>query len=321
MQGFDPKFRDFPDFVLGLSEEIWEGRGLGAKLRHYCHADIIQRTPIGILFGTEAAVAEAMSMQVAFPDRRILGEDVIWSGSPSVGMLGSHRGLVLASYAGGGPFDAPAGGKLRYREIADIYAKANKVSEMWRVTDTGAITRQLGTTPLDWARTRLADLDPETQPFRPEIDVTGPYTGHGNSNQWGAAFADLLGCIMAGDLSVIADQYDRACQLEYPGGVTTHGWSGAEAFWLGLRASFPSATFEVHHQIGLGDPLLPPRAALRWSLSGHHSGWGSFGRPSGAWVHVMGMSHAEFGPWGLRREWSLLDEAAIWTQILQHQGG
>jgi len=321
VQGFDPKFRDFPDYVLGMSHEIWEGRGLAAKLRQYCHADIIQRSPAGILSGTEAVVSEVLSTQAAFPDRRLLGEDVIWCGSPAVGMLGAHRGLVLAGYGGGGPFDAAAGQRVRYREMSEIYAKSNLISDVWRVIDTGAITRQMGTTPMDWARLHLTEPDAETQPLRPETDVPGPYTGRGNSNQWGAAFANLLERIMSGDLSVIAEQYDRACHCEYPGGQSEHGWSGAEAFWLGLRAAFPTATFEIRHQIGLSDPPMPPRAALRWSLSGQHSGWGSFGRPSGARVHVMGMSHAEFGPWGLRREWSLLDEAAIWTQILGHQGG
>ena len=28
MKGFDPKFRDFPDYILGITHEIWEGRGI-----------------------------------------------------------------------------------------------------------------------------------------------------------------------------------------------------------------------------------------------------------------------------------------------------
>ncbi|MGY9049169.1 hypothetical protein P775_27685 [Puniceibacterium antarcticum] len=321
MQNFDRKFRDFPDYVLGTTEEIWERRGLGQRLSHYCHPEVIQRSPAGILSGTAAVAGELVAQHFAFPDRRVLGEDVIWCGNEKVGMLGSHRALVVAQYGGMGAFAAPAGQKLQYREISEIYAKSNLISDIWRVTDRAAVCTQLGTTPRDWAQGQLAALDPETQPFRPEVDVTGPYTGGGNKNQWGAAFADILGRIMSGDFSVIADQYDRACHLNYSGGLSGHGFEEAEVFWLGLRASFPSAIFEVHHQIGLEAPHMPPRAALRWSLSGAHDGWGRFGRPSGAHVHVMGMSHAEFGPWGLRREWSLLDEVAIWTQILQHQGG
>ena len=34
--------------------------------------------------------------------------------------------------------------------------------------------------------------------------------------------------------------------------------------------------------------MMPPRAALRWSLTGKHDGWGSFGAPTGAEVHIMG---------------------------------
>ena len=35
----------------------------------------------------------------------------------------------------------------------------------------------------------------------------------------------------------------------------------------------------------------------------------------------MGLSHAEFGPWGLRREYVVYDEVAVWKQILLHTGG
>jgi hypothetical protein len=87
-----------------------------------------------------------------------------------------------------------------------------------------------------------------------------------------------------------------------------------------LRASFPSAEFRIEHQIGLVDPLMPPRAAIRWSLSGQHSGWGAFGTPSQAPVYIMGITHVEFGPYGVRREYTLFDETAVWMQILTHLG-
>lgn len=65
---------------------------------------------------------------------------------------------------------------------------------------------------------------------------------------------------------------------------------------------------------------MPPRAAIRWGLHGKHDGWGSFGVPTGAEVYVMGACHVEFGPWGLRREYVLLDETSVWKQILMHSG-
>jgi hypothetical protein len=65
---------------------------------------------------------------------------------------------------------------------------------------------------------------------------------------------------------------------------------------------------------------MPPRAAIRWSLHGRHEGWGCFGKPTGAEIYLLGISHAEFGPRGIRRECTLFDETAIWKQILLHSG-
>ncbi|MEX1056361.1 MAG: ester cyclase, partial [Natronospirillum sp.] len=112
----------------------------------------------------------------------------------------------------------------------------------------------------------------------------------------------------------------RAVQLELPGGITEHGHPAADRFWVQLRAALPSAEFRIDHVIGRQDPGQPPRAAIRWSLTGKHDGPGLFGAPTGAPVHIMAISHAEFGPRGLNREWVLLDEAAIWKQILLHKG-
>ena len=95
----------------------------------------------------------------------------------------------------------------------------------------------------------------------------------------------------------------------------------AEAILVsGLRAAFPDARFTIDHVIGREDPLMPPRSALRWSLHGKHSGWGAWGAPTGAEVYILGICHAEWGPWGMRRDYVHIDETAIWKQILLHTG-
>jgi predicted ester cyclase len=310
----------FPDTLLGIVHDIWEGRGAAAATAEHMHPDVILRSPLGLTQGEGAATAAVLSTLAGFPDRQVLGEDVIWSGSPQLGFLGAQRSVVLATHSGDGPLGPPSGQRLRHLMLSETYAKANRICEVWEVTDTAAVLAQTGTGVQDWARARLAATEGRAAVFTPAEDVPGPYTGRGNDNRWGQAFADLVERIMAGELRVIAEQYDRACQLAYPGGEEAHGHAGADRFWLGLRAAFPSARFEIHHQIGREDPMLPPRAALRWSLTGRHDGWGAFGRPSGAQVWIMGLSQAEFGPGGLRREWTLYDAAAIWTQILRATG-
>lgn len=320
VKGFDPRFKDYPDYLMAVSREIWEERRLAGRLAELYHPQVTLRDAGGLLHGETGVAGSILPVLAALPGMRLLSEDVIWSGTPQVGMLGSQRLLAQGRHAGAGLYGAPTGRLLAWRMLTDSYAKDNRISDAWQVADTAAILAQLSLDPDDWAARRADGRDPETQPFRPVIDDPGPYTGQGNDNHWGTAFADLLDHVMQGAYSAIPDQYDRACTLAYPGGTTAHAPDAAEAFWLGLRASFPSATFTIHHRIGMEEPLLPPRAAIRWSLQGRHDGWGAFGAPSGAEVHVMGISHAEFGPWGLRREFTLYDDTAIRMQIAAHRG-
>ncbi len=324
MKGFDPKYRDPPDFILGITREIWEDRGV-KTLEHRYSDDIVVRSPASVVVGNKAVIAATLATLAEFPDRELLGEDVIWSGGPEApqGFLSSHRLLCTATHANDGVYGPATGAELVYRVIADCACRNDQVYDEWLIRDQGAIVRQLGIDPKKYAAERIAaegGSEACIRPFTPETDIAGPYTGRGNHQEPGDAYAELLSRVMSADLAAIPDVYDRAAHLELPGGQTGHGPGAADRFWTGLRASFPDAVFEIHHQIGRQDPDFSPRAALRWSLWGKHDGRGAFGEPTGAQVYVMGLSHAEFGPWGLRREYVLIDETAIWKQILMQTG-
>ncbi len=323
MKGFDPKFRDFPDYIIGITKEIWEDRGI-ATLHSYYAEDIVVRSPASVVVGNRNVIGATLATLAEFPDRTLLGEDVIWSGTPEEGMLSSHRIISTATHLGDGVYGKATGTRLQYRIIADCHAINNRIDDEWLVRDQSAVVRQLGLNPKDYAA-RLIESEggPEAcvQPLSPSVDREGPYRGSGNDNEWGQRYADILARIMGADMAVVAAEYDRAVQTEYPGGITDHGRGSVDRFWVGLRASFPDAEFSVHHRIGRDDPMMPPRAAIRWSLWGRHDGWGVFGPPTGASIYVFGISHAEFGPWGLRREYTLFDETAIWKQVLLQTGG
>ena len=322
MKGFDQKFKDFPDYIIGITKEIWEDRGI-ATLHRYYSDDIVVRSPASVVIGNQKVIGATMATLAEFPDRTLLGEDVIWCGSPEEGMLSSHRLLSTATHARDGVYGKATGKRLTYRILADCHAIENQINDEWLIRDQGAIVRQLGVDPKAYA----ADLiekegGPEhcVKPLTPATDKPGPYKGRGNDNAWGAKYADILTRIMGADMAAIPVEYDRAVQVEYPGGVTGHSHGDVDQFWMGLRASFPDAVFRIDHVIGREDPMMPPRAALRWSLHGRHSGWGAFGTPTGAEVYVLGICHAEFGPWGLRREYVIYDETTIWKQILLQTG-
>ncbi|MBO9451129.1 ester cyclase [Tropicibacter sp. R16_0] len=322
MKGFDPKFKDFPDYIIGITKEIWEDRGI-ATLHHYYAPDIVVRSPASVVVGNQGVIAATMATLAEFPDRTLLGEDVIWSGTPEEGMLSSHRLLSTATHMGDGVYGKATGKKLVYRILADCHAINNQINDEWLIRDQSAIVQQMGWDPKDYARDLIAregGPDACVQPYTPENEQPGPYEGNGNDNEWGQKYADILTRIMNADMGTIQAEYDRAVLSEYPGGTTGHSWGPVDRFWMGLRASFPNAEFKIQHQIGRDDPMMPPRAAIRWTLHGKHDGWGVFGVPTGAEVFVLGISQAEFGPWGLRKEYTLFDETSIWKQILLKTG-
>ncbi|MFT5345487.1 MAG: hypothetical protein ACI95S_001222 [Dinoroseobacter sp.] len=322
MSGVSDRWADFPDYILGITKEIWEDRGI-ATLNHYYTPDMPLRTPMGVSVGNQPVIAATMATCYEVPDRQVFGEDVIWLDHPEHGLLSSHRVISTGTHTRDGQFGKATGRRFTIRVIADCATKDDQIYDEWLVRDYGGLLRQLGHDPRAFAAGLIAregGVASAARPFSPETDIAGAYHGRGNDNAWGARYAALLDAAMRGDFRGLQDGCDRAVLGQYPGARDTVGMAETSAFWLGLRASFPSATFKIHHQIGMDADMLSPRAALRWSLDGVHDGWGAFGAPSGAQVHVMGMSHAEFGPWGMRRETALYDEVAIWKQILLHSG-
>ena len=327
-EGFSSRYSDFPDYILKITHDIWEGRGIGLLNDLYA-PDIPMRFPSGVSMGNQATIDGTMAALAEFPDRTLYGQDVVWCGSREAGYLSSHRLTSTGTHTGRGPFShllGVTGRPFTMRAIADCAARDGTIYDEWLVRDTGALVRQLGGDPETFARDLIeaeGGPDKAVAPLTPDNDVAGDYAvsaePKGNAREWGERYAEILTRIMEKDFDVIPREYDRACTIEAPGGRAAGmdgiSWAAADRFWLSLRSSFPRSTFAIHHVIGREDPLMGPRAAIRWSLWGPHDGWGAYGAPSGAKVHVMGLSHATFGPWGLRQETTLVDEVAVWKQI------
>ena len=151
LRGFDPKYADLPDFILRVTREIWETRRVHTLRGHYA-PDIKVRSPASLVIGNESVIAATLATQAEFPDRELLGEDVIWSGSPEEGMLSSHRILSVATHSHDGSYGRATGRQVSYRVIADCHARNNRIDDEWIIRDQGAIVRQLGWDPVDYTR-------------------------------------------------------------------------------------------------------------------------------------------------------------------------
>ncbi len=311
-----PNYVTFPDYILGITYEIWEERGIN-KIRDYYHRDTIVRSADGVIEGNDTVIRATRETLAEFPDRVLLGEDVIWTQIDKNSWYSSHRILSKATHLGSGKYGTPTNKEVVYRTIADCHAVKHPefgwvINDEWLVRDQGAIYKQLG---LFYERDQFIrhPLIDDEDLLGAELD--GPYMGTGNNAKPGLMYEEILQKVMSGEVSIVAKMYDRSCQLELGEGKTVHGIDEAEKFWISLRASFPDSDFCIDHRIGQIEDGKPPRSAVRWRLRGEHSGYGLFGPPSGQIVDIMGICHTEFGHSGITRDFILLDYVSIWKQI------
>ena len=90
LPGFDPKFRDIVDYILKITNEIWEERGIG-RLYDYYSTNIRVHSSGGDIYTREKVIEGTIQALAAFPDRRLYGEEVIWTGDDKNGYYTSHR--------------------------------------------------------------------------------------------------------------------------------------------------------------------------------------------------------------------------------------
>ena len=323
MKGFDKKFKDLPDYILKITYQIWEDKDV-ESIREYYAKGIPVRSPDGVIYGPDKVVKATYATLDEFPDRQLLGEDVIWIGNENDGYLSSHRILTKATHLNDGIYGKATGIKISYRVIADCACKNNQVYDEWLVRDQGAIVRQLNLDPKTYAKTLIDKQGGVTKcsiPFNQNTPLDLKYTQLSlPKNNTGYEYAEILKTIFQKDLDSIEKFYDRSINQEQPSGLKAYGVDEVKSFWSSIFSSFPEATFKIEHVSYLDEPAAYRKAAIRWSLNGIHSGPGYFGNPSQAEVYVMGISHAEFGPRGIKNEWVLFDETAIWKQILMKTG-
>ena len=316
-------YRSVPDYIYGITREIWEDRGVGGKLAKYYAADIIVRAPTGLTMGDGGVTAQTLQTLHQFPNRQLVGEDVIWTEAPGTSFLSSHRLVSVMTHTGDGALGPARNAAIRARVIADCWVQDGQVKEEWLVRDQAAFARCLGMETATLAQQLVAADLAAGRPvsfFLPAHDKPARYVPVVADDPAVACYADGLRQIWGGKaLSAIRDLYFHGATLHGPGNNVYYGTSEIDRFAVGYLASFPDAIFTVHGATVNRDPEQPVRVALRWSLDGAHSGHGHFGPPTGALVHIMGISHAYLTAGQVRTEWLLTDEVSIWKQILAHR--
>ena len=318
-------YKDVPDFIYGITREIWEDRGVGGKLDRYYGPTCLVRAATGLAADNKDVTAQTMATLHQFPDRELVGEDVIWTAYEDGSFLSSHRLISVMRHTGDGSYGKATGRLLKTRIIADCWVVNQVVTEEWLVRDQAAFAHCLGKEPRDLAL-EMAENDLRTRGhvvfFTPEQDKPGVYRPEIQQGPEVDIYADGYRRIWGDkELEAIKRLYFHGAAVEAPCGESFHGHSDIDRFYLGYLAAFPDASFTLESAIINREPGRAVRIALRWSVRGTHTGFGSFGPPSGAPVYILGLSHAQIVDERVRQEWIAIDEVVIWKQIIAHQRG
>ena len=154
------EFADLTDFILKITERIWEERHV-EDIRQYYTADCRVETPAGITSNVEAVIQSTLETLNQFPDRQLLGEDVIWSEDQTDYFYSSHRIFSTMTHFGEGTFGKGTGARIGVRTIADCAVYKNQIYDEWLVRDHAAILGDIGLPLKEFALT-LAEARSES---------------------------------------------------------------------------------------------------------------------------------------------------------------
>ena len=317
-------YASVPDFIYGITREIWEDRGIGGKIQKYYADDCLVRAATGITTDNLGVTAQTLQTLHQFPDRQLVGEDVIWhgydgrlfpllasahfgdaaSGQPASTARPTGRSCARASSPtadrqrpGQGGMARPRPGGLRAlhghrsrRHGAGHRRPRPAPHRRSRLLHAGAgLAERLLAPEIQEGRRLDAYCDGWTQIW----DVKETARNQGSLLPWRRV-------VGPGRRQPVRTRGHRPLRHRIPRFVSGRALDDRE-----------------RHRQSRSGPARP-RCAMRWALRGTHSGFGHFGEPTGAAVYVMGLSHAHLVDGRITQEWIVTDEVSIWKQIFAH---
>ncbi|MEM7282178.1 MAG: ester cyclase, partial [Pseudomonadota bacterium] len=152
-------YANLTDYILGITFEIWES-GQVEKIYDYYAEDCPVYTLTGVTFGANEVVTNTKNALKAFPDRRLLGDAVLWSQDDTNQYLSSHRITSPMTNVGDSEFGPATGKSVIFNVVADCVVADGLITEEWLVRDNYGIAQQLGFDPVHVAKRWAAKPNP-----------------------------------------------------------------------------------------------------------------------------------------------------------------
>ena len=314
MIGFDAEFQNLDHYIRVITDRIWEGGRIDDIYTYYSDPCIVE-TPSSVSTALIDVVNGTRATLEMFPDRRLLAEDVIQSGDAQTGFLSSHRIISAMTHRGNGNFGVATNKRIHVRTVADCVCINNRIVHEWLVRDQAAIAVQIGSSAQTMAQAWLNQRD--ARGWTKPIAGAAPhgYESHISQEALAQAYASNLQDFAQGH-GAAKTVYDDAVHHIGPGGKTYFGQDEVAQFWQQLFGALKVKSLQIEHlalQTGNG---RADRLAVRWRAQTQHDGAGRYGAATGKPVEILGINHVEFYAGRVLREWVLIDDVALWMQVL-----
>ena len=331
-KGFDSNYKNLWDFIVKITHYIWEERNVDS-IRKFYHKDIKVHLSDGFTQGVDSVVNSTFEMLGAFPDRRLLPEDVIASAEENEALYSSHRIINTMTKTGDGLFGEVKeknyrkkkfGRKITVRGIADCLVKKNQVIEEWLIRDVSGLLTGLGIDFKIYAKKQasknFAALKNKKPWHQKKYEEKAPKLSKNQEKAKNLSdaknYAEMLKTIWEqGILAKIKENYHLAARVEVPNNQTLYGQEMLEEFYFRYLGALSEVSFRIEHLAQENLPESPKKLAVRWSIVAKHTGWGALGEPCSGPLYIMGISHAYLCQGKIVAEWMIMDEVAIFKQI------
>ena len=183
-----------------------------------------------------------------------------------------HRILSKGTHLGDGSYGKPTGKDIYYRVIADCACKNNQVYDEWIVRDQGAMVRQIGFTPKDFAQMLIdkeGGVEKAKQLFNSSSEMKSDYKqGIVPNESAGGNYSKILKNIFKNNYNF--SEYARAATIYWPGNKIGHGREDIIKFWNTLKNTFSNIKFSVEHLV-IWKNQIKIQSVNKMVLEGNHS--------------------------------------------------
>ena len=309
LPGFNKKYNNIVDYILKITEEIWEEKQVYVINDTYTK-NILIHTGATKINGIDKVIQGTFNTLDSFPDRKMAAEAVVWSKDGEGVFYSSHRIGSYATNLGETIFGKATGKKVFFRTIADCKVKNNKIFEEWLVRDNLAILQQLGFNPIE-----MAKKDTTYKAVKPNFAFNKTYKTLEKGNLNGTVLTPKETLIYTlfntiwkeNNTNNIEDFYTEASTLHAICNNNIEGKTAIQSYLNTFLNSFKNFNTKLERITSNKLEDGTTEIATRWFVKGIYKTGGVLGDALEKEVYIPVITHYHIKDQKIKNEWMVFD--------------